>query len=57
MPLAFNGYKLTIDVDGLISATPKDQGKRIDLVDAKSTTTKQSYLEQRARGAYIVTIC
>ena len=43
--------------DGSISAIPKDQGKRIDLVDPKSTTVKQAYLEQRARGAYIATIC
>lgn len=56
-PLAFNGCKLIMDADGSISAIPKDQGKRIDLVDAKSTTAKQSYLEQRARGAYIATIC
>src|SRR5271168_2824690 len=56
-PLAFNGCKLTVDVDGTISAIPKDQGKRLDLVDPSSTTAKQSYLEQRARGAYIATIC
>lgn len=56
-PLAFNGCKLLMDADGSISAIPKDQGKRIDLVDPKSTTAKQSYLEQRARGAYIATIC
>ena len=56
-PLAFNGCKLIMGDDGSISAIPKDQGKRIDLVDPKSTTAKQAYLEQRARGAYIATIC
>jgi len=56
-PLAFNGYKLIIDANRSISAIPKDQGKRLDLVDPKSITAKQSYLEQRARGAYIATIC
>ena len=56
-PLAFNSYKLIMGDDGSISAIPKDQGKRIDLVDPKSTTAKQAYLEQRARGAYITTIC
>jgi hypothetical protein len=56
-PLAFNGCKLSIGADGSISATPKDQGKRIELVDPKSPTAKQAYLEQRARGAYIATVC
>ena len=56
-PLAFNGCKLSIGTDGSISAIPKDQGKRIKLVDPKSPTVKQAYLEQRARGAYIATIC
>jgi hypothetical protein len=56
-PLSFNGCKLAIGTDGSISATPKDQGKRLGLVDASSPTAKQAYLEQRARGAYIATIC
>ena len=56
-PLAFNGCKLVMDVDGSILATPKDQGKRLSLVDIKSTTVRQAYVEQRACGAYIATIC
>jgi hypothetical protein len=56
-PLAFNGCKLVMNVDGSISAIPKDQGKRLSLVDTKSTTARQAYVEQRARGAYIATIC
>jgi hypothetical protein len=56
-PLVFNGCKLILRTDGSISAIPKDQGKRIDLIDSKSPGAKQAYLEQRARGAYIATIC
>jgi hypothetical protein len=56
-PLAFNGCKLLADPDGSVRVIPKDQGKRIDLVDAKSGQVKQAYLEQRARGAYIATTC
>ena len=53
----FNRCKLILRTDGSISAIPKDQGKRIDLIDSKSPGAKQAYLEQRARGAYIATIC
>jgi hypothetical protein len=56
-PLVFNRCKLILRTDGSISAIPKDQGKRIDLIDSKSPGAKQAYLEQRARGAYIATIC
>jgi hypothetical protein len=53
----FNRCKLILRTDGSILAIPKDQGKRIDLIDSKSLGAKQAYLKQRARGAYIATIC
>jgi hypothetical protein len=42
---------------GTINMIPKDQGKRLELVDFSSSSANQAYLEQRARGAYIATIC
>lgn len=35
----------------------KEQGKKIQLIDADSPDFKHRYVEQRARGAYIATIC
>ena len=35
----------------------KNQGKKIKLIDLKSNNRKKEYMEQRARGAYIATIC
>ena len=35
----------------------KGQGARIELVDIASKDYKQAYMEQRARGAYLATIC
>jgi hypothetical protein len=50
-----------------VSMKQKTQGKKIDIVEAATTTmtttteateaAKKSYIEQRARGAYIATIC
>ena len=57
-PLMFNGGKLIHDQDGDgIKLVQKGQGDRIELIDYKSDSFKQDYLEQRARGAYIATIC
>jgi hypothetical protein len=55
-PLIFNGCKLFQDHDG-ITLKQNNQGNRIELIDIKSETYQQSYIEQRARGAYIATIC
>ena len=35
----------------------KDQGKSIKLIDQHEQDYKQQYVEQRARGAYIASIC
>ena len=57
-PLLFNGCKLaTDDASSSITMVQKGQGKRLSLVDLKSDQYKQAYLEQRARGAYIGSIC
>jgi hypothetical protein len=57
-PLLFNGCKLVKDSDGDgITMIQKGQGKRIEPLDPESRNVKQAYLEQRARGAYIGTIC
>jgi hypothetical protein len=35
----------------------KDQGKKLRLIHTKESDSQQQYLEQRARGAYIASIC
>ena len=55
-PLLFNGGILSVDGDDLL-LTQKGQGKRLELIDTKSDNAQQTYLEQRARGAYIGSIC
>ena len=57
-PLIFNGCVLTQDADvDSMSLRQKEQGKKIKLIDANSEDLHQSYVEQRARGAYITSIC
>ncbi len=55
-PLEFNGCTLTMDGD-VIMLTQKGQGKKIEAIDLKSADRAQKYMEQRARGAYIASIC
>lgn len=55
--LIFNGCVVTMKSDGTIHLTQKDQGKKIQLVNEKGKNPQQDYLEQRARGAYIASIC
>ena len=55
-PLIFNGCILTRRGDKLM-LRQKEQGKKIQLIDADSPDFKHRYVEQRARGAYIATIC
>ncbi|KAJ5743510.1 hypothetical protein N7533_010612 [Penicillium manginii] len=57
-PLIFNSYILTQnDGDVAVELRQKEQGKRLKPIDHKSTDFKHVYMEQRARGAYIATIC
>ena len=55
-PLIFNGCILT-KRDETILMTQKGQGKGIVLIEADDTEAKQRYVEQRARGAYLASIC
>lgn len=43
--------------DYSIELRQKEKGKKIELLDANSETAKQDYVKQRARGAYLATIC
>ncbi|HEY2455482.1 MAG TPA: hypothetical protein VGI71_23255 [Scandinavium sp.] len=54
--LIFNGCILTRSGDELM-LRQKEQGKKIELIDADTPDFQQKYVEQRARGAYIATIC
>jgi hypothetical protein len=57
-PLIFNGCVLTQkEGDVTVELRQKDQGKRLKPIDHKSKDFKHAYMEQRARGAYIATIC
>lgn len=54
--LIFNGGVLSLRGDDL-ALRQKGQGQRLELIDANSPTARQQYVEQRARGAYIASIC
>ena len=57
-PLMFNGCIISQqDQDNVIEMRQKDQGKKIQLVDPSQNNFRQKYREQRARAAYIATIC
>ncbi|MDB5910367.1 MAG: polyprotein [Massilia sp.] len=55
-PLAFNGGVVTLTEKSL-TLRQKGQAKRLQPVDPTSPNAKQQYVEQRARGAYIASIC
>jgi len=52
--LLFNRCILSLNKDS-IALRQKDQGKKIDVINVNSL--KQGYVEQRACGAYIASIC
>ncbi|THC93999.1 hypothetical protein EYZ11_006508 [Aspergillus tanneri] len=57
-PLIFNGCVLTQKKEDIaVELRQKEQGKRLKLIDCNSKDLKHAYMEQRARGAYIATIC
>jgi hypothetical protein len=43
--------------EGTICLQQKGQGEKITMIDPKSHDFAQKYLEQRARGAYLASIC
>lgn len=55
-PLEFNGCTLTMNGE-TIGLTQKGQGSRIIAIDMTAPDRAQRYMEQRARGAYIASIC
>ena len=55
-PLIFNGCIVT-QKGNTVEIRQKEQGKKIQLINVKAEALKQDYIRQRARGAYIATIC
>lgn len=55
-PLEFNGNTVTM-MDDAIMLTQKGQGRKIEAIDLTAADRAQKYMEQRARGAYIASIC
>lgn len=51
-PIVFNGCVVDLDQTGTINLRQKRQGEKLKIAHGK-----QSYIQQRARGAYIATIC
>jgi hypothetical protein len=54
--LQFNGCILSLENGGRMTLRQKEQGRRIQLIN-NTTDFRQGYIEQRARGAYIASIC
>jgi hypothetical protein len=54
--LEFNGCTLTLHGDTIL-LTQKGQGTKIKGIDLKAADRAQKYMEQRAHGAYIASIC
>ena len=55
--LMFNGCILSMDSNDTLHIVQKDQGKKLKLATETGDGLQQEYLEQRARGAYIASIC
>jgi hypothetical protein len=53
----FNRCVVTIEPNSTIHLTQKDQEKKIQPVNKKGDDLQQKYLEQRACGVYIASIC
>ena len=51
-PIDLNGCVVSLATDGVIALRQKKQGQKLEIA-----TNKKSYIQQRARGAYIATIC
>jgi hypothetical protein len=55
-PFDFNGTSLSMEGENIM-LRQKNQAAKIVLIDPKSADRGQRYVEQRARGAYIASIC
>ncbi|KAI0992084.1 hypothetical protein K3495_g16102, partial [Podosphaera aphanis] len=69
-PLQFNGSIFILNKDYSVDLRQNGQGKKIELIDASlghnstikhdlaiNSTIKKAYIQQRARGAYLASIC
>ncbi|KAI0997416.1 hypothetical protein K3495_g10772 [Podosphaera aphanis] len=57
-PLLFNGCTISIAKDGyIVNLTQKGQGKFLSEIDPNAEDFKRDFIRQRARGAYIASIC
>jgi hypothetical protein len=57
-PVEFNGGKIQLVRDkSVILLTQKGQAKNLCTVDPNAEDAAQKYIEQRARGAYIASVC
>ena len=52
----FNGCRIRIN-GSILTVTQKGQAEKLTIVDIKAANRDQQYVEQRARGAYIASIC
>jgi hypothetical protein len=52
----FNGVHLRV-IESTVTLTQQGQADRIELVNANTDDAKQQYVAQRARGAYVSSIC
>jgi hypothetical protein len=55
-PIEFNGGKISL-VKGNVVLTQKGQSKDLRTINLKAKDAVQKYVEQRARGAYIASVC
>jgi hypothetical protein len=55
-PLIFNGGVLSMEGESVV-LRQKNQADKLQQIDVKASNFKQIYMEQRARGAYIATLC
>jgi hypothetical protein len=55
-PLEFNGARISYK-GNVIYVRPKGQPELLRTIDLKSLDAAQRYVEQRARGAYIASVC
>ncbi|POS83044.1 hypothetical protein EPUL_005361 [Erysiphe pulchra] len=56
MPLMFNGCVVSQEKDNVV-LRQKEQGEKLKVINAESSSMCQDYVEQRARSAYISLIC
>ncbi|KAL0934791.1 uncharacterized protein CTRU02_209382 [Colletotrichum truncatum] len=56
-PLQFNGGIIALSTDNSINLRQKGQAKKLRCIETTEPNPKQQYVEQRARGAYIASIC